>query len=163
MRESTTLALILPLLLLGACDVPPDSIPDRNEVATIQQGLHCDEWFPSGGCLHWAPDAPPGFTDCAGDNHAYQNEVVICSGNNFTGYCFYKNIASGTTFGSPYLNDMDRPYPNEYHVRSYKTNLTRWGALYDYSSYGGSWYSTAPVEEKPYFYTLDASSLIMSN
>jgi hypothetical protein len=152
-------------LLLGACDMnaPEAERPNRSgETQTISQALHCIQWD-SKGCLRYAPDAPPGFFDCAGDTNAYPGEIVIFDRDRYQGYCFYHGVTPGTSFGAPYLNDMDHPYPDEHYVRSYKTNMTRWGAIYDGSSYNGVWYSTAPVENREYWYNFDVSSLIMAN
>jgi hypothetical protein len=141
----------------------PEERPDRSgEVATIQRGLVCDDWWPSGSCSHYAPSPPSHFYSCNGDTNAYPGEVVIFTKFQFQGYCFYMPVPPGGNIGVDFLGDMDRLSP-EYHIKSYKTNLTRWGALYDGIWYEGAWYSVAPVENKPYFTTFDPSSLIFSN
>ena len=165
MKTILTLTMVF---ALGACGLPEsdDGSFQTGEITAVQQGLTCDQWSTQipGYCLHYAPDPPPGFFSCGGDTNAYPGEFLIFSEWNFGGYCFYAPVPAGGSFAAPYLNDMDRPGPNDaYRVKSYKSNLSRYGALYDGSSYNGAWYTTYPVENKPYFNVFDPSSIIVSN
>lgn len=111
------------------------------------------------GCMSWAPSPPPGWSSTGGDNTAYPNEVVICTGTNMDGWCFYKGITPGTQLLQSPMGDLDTCETGAgWCVRSIRTSLARTSWVFNHVGQGLPLYTCPAAGTVTNFTTFNVSS-----
>lgn len=132
------------------------------------QAFICVQWdvWPPYACTGWVPSNVPGFSSINCATAPSSGMVIIASGVNFTGSCFYTGVG-GAGAEYPYNNfgDMDTwPGTPGFKIQSIKWNLGRVSWLYNgINNTGSVYFMTNGIGAISNFTSFQPSSIYIRN
>lgn len=138
-------SLLVAVALFASCKTPTASTAvrpsltvkvDKDGVEAHKSALTCAAWNPNTTpwtCTDWDPNAVANFSSCGGDTNVYDGELVVFTGTNYTGHCYYTHPAASSCLQWNSWTDFEVA-----PIRSYKSRLYQNGVFYDQQNVSGT-------------------------